>query len=104
MTDLKCKAENCSFNDHEVCKKGDIHVSGKHACDCSETNCASFTEDRAYEFAESLCPEPGKIAIDCEVENCTYNQTRKCSASHVDIQGKNAAVPSETTCMTFREK
>lgn len=103
MTELKCKAENCSYNDHELCKKGDIHVGGKHACVSNETNCDSFTEKCNCEFSESLTPD-AKATIACEAEKCTYNKNEKCTAGHVDIQGKNADIPSETTCGTFREK
>lgn len=104
MTDLSCKAENCCYNKEECCTKGDIHVGGKNACDCSETNCDSFADKCKTEFASSLCPEPGTTKVSCEAVNCMYNTDAACTAPHVNIQGRNAGYPKETTCSTFREK
>lgn len=104
MSSLNCKAKHCCYNDHEMCKKSEIHVGGKHACESDETCCDSFSENCNTEFASDLCPEPGTMSISCDAENCTYNSNRRCTSKHVDIQGKNADLPSETACATFRER
>ncbi|MFQ8703607.1 MAG: DUF1540 domain-containing protein, partial [Eisenbergiella sp.] len=39
MTELKCLAKNCAYNDSELCCKGDIMVGGMMACSCEDTCC-----------------------------------------------------------------
>lgn len=37
-----CKAENCVFNEACKCSAQEIGIAGSNACNCTETECASF--------------------------------------------------------------
>ncbi len=106
MADLKCGAENCTYNKEHFCCKGDIMVGGKKACTCDDTCCESFAQKReghdAFSNAASH-PSP-TISIDCEAVKCVYNSNYKCVAQHVDIRGGGACDCRETACATFTEK
>ncbi len=104
MAELKCKAESCTYNKNEYCCKGDIMVGGKHACDCDDTCCESFSERRADSFSSALNHPSPTISVDCEVSKCTYNNNYKCLAEHVDIMGSGASNRKETACATFKDK
>ena len=49
MAELKCGVQNCTYNENCLCSKGDIMVGGKHACDCDDTCCESFIQEREGE-------------------------------------------------------
>lgn len=106
MADLKCAAENCTYNEQAMCCKGDIMVGGKHACNCDDTCCDSFTCRREGQdaFKSSVIHPSKTISIDCEAIKCIYNTNYKCHADHVDIKGCSACDCKETACATFREK
>jgi delta-aminolevulinic acid dehydratase/porphobilinogen synthase len=40
--DVVCDACNCSFNENHKCGAGHIGIAGGDACNCQETECASF--------------------------------------------------------------
>lgn len=106
MADLKCAAENCTYNEQCMCCKGDIMVGGKHACNCDDTCCDSFICRREGQdsFKSSVIHPSKTISIDCEATKCIYNTNYKCHAEHVDIKGCSACDCKETACATFREK
>ena len=104
MADLKCGAENCTYNQNHLCCKGDICVGVKNASCSDETCCESFMvrkDENSYK--NSTCHVTNTISIDCEAEKCMYNSNYKCTASHVDIRGCHACDCRETACDTFRE-
>ena len=39
---VDCQACDCTFNKDRCCDAHEIHISGSHACQCSETECGSF--------------------------------------------------------------
>lgn len=39
---VDCKAMECVYNDECACHAGKISVEGSSACDCGQTECASF--------------------------------------------------------------
>lgn len=39
---IDCKAEDCMYNCECECHAGKISVEGSNACDCKETECATF--------------------------------------------------------------
>lgn len=39
---IVCEAENCRFNEEKNCTAERISVAGANACECKETECASF--------------------------------------------------------------
>lgn len=106
MAELKCAAENCTYNEERYCCKGDIMVGGKHACCDDETCCESFSKKREEEdaFSSSLSHPSKTISIDCEAVKCIYNSNYKCVADHVDIKGNGACDCRETACATFTER
>lgn len=40
--DVCCDACNCEFNDDKKCSAKHIGIAGANACECRETECASF--------------------------------------------------------------
>lgn len=41
--DVDCEAEKCRYNEGCKCHAGHIGIAGGQACQCEETECASFT-------------------------------------------------------------
>lgn len=41
-TEVACQACGCAYNEDACCHAGEIHISGSHACCCTETECGSF--------------------------------------------------------------
>lgn len=41
-TSVSCKAEECTFNENSVCHAKHIGIAGGSACECKETECATF--------------------------------------------------------------
>lgn len=41
-TDVTCQAATCTFNEQCKCHASHISVAGSNACDCQDTECASF--------------------------------------------------------------
>lgn len=104
MTELKCLAKNCAYNDSELCCKGDIMVGGMRACSCDDTCCESFREQREGSVRNALEHPDRMISIDCEAVKCVYNTNYKCHADHVDIRGCSAGSSKDTLCATFKER
>ena len=42
-SNIDCKATECQYNDACKCHAGKISVEGSQACQCEETECATFT-------------------------------------------------------------
>ncbi len=42
MSDIDCKATDCMYNHECQCHAGKISVEGSRACQCGETECATF--------------------------------------------------------------
>ncbi len=104
MTELKCLAKTCAYNESERCCKGDIMVGGMKACSCGDTCCESFREGREGSARNALEHPSRMISIDCEAVKCVYNTNYKCHADHVDIKGSNADGSRDTLCATFQER
>lgn len=41
-SDIHCNATNCQYNQNCNCEAGTVEVKGNNACQCCETECASF--------------------------------------------------------------
>ena len=41
-TEVQCEVTDCTFNQQCKCHASHISVAGSNACDCKETECASF--------------------------------------------------------------
>ncbi len=101
MTVLNCSATTCAYNSDELCSKGDIKVGGANAHDADHTSCESFLERREGSMGNSLGEGSTTIGIDCEAENCSYNEKCKCIAGAVNVGGNEACTSDETRCSTF---
>lgn len=42
MVDVSCDVCNCEFNEEQKCGAEHIGIAGGEACNCKETECASF--------------------------------------------------------------
>ena len=42
LTDIRCEAVKCMYNDNEKCTAGQIGVSGSNAHDMKQTECSTF--------------------------------------------------------------
>ncbi len=43
-TGIKCDVENCTYNDHHVCTAKAVDIVGCNACNCGQTECATFKQ------------------------------------------------------------
>lgn len=43
LSNIDCKAVDCKYNDNCACHAGKISVEGSNACQCEQTECATFT-------------------------------------------------------------
>lgn len=42
LSNIDCKATECTYNKECVCHAGKISVEGSNACQCEQTECATF--------------------------------------------------------------
>ncbi|MCI8991474.1 MAG: DUF1540 domain-containing protein [Eubacterium sp.] len=101
MTKLKCTVTNCLYNEDKLCSKDDITVEGKNATDKDSTCCGSFRERTGNSMKNSASHASQMTDVDCEAVNCTYNESCKCKADSIDINGSSACQCEETRCQTF---
>lgn len=106
MTNLNCSAYTCVYNQNSLCSRGSIEVQGKEAHISDDTCCASFRERSSESdptFRDSTGEKEGceKIQITCRAENCTYNDSCRCTAAAIDISGEDAKSCPGTCCDTF---
>ncbi len=101
MTQLKCSAQTCMYNEDRYCSKGDIMVEGRDAKDPSGTCCASFRERNENTARNSMEHPSRNIEVDCEAEHCVFNEECKCTAREIGIAGSHAAQSEDTECASF---
>ena len=104
MPALVCSAQNCVYNNAMYCSRGIIDVAGQDAKVCQDTCCASFHERERENMRSSIGTPTTSTKIDCEAQNCKYNENCKCHAVHVDISGAAACKCEQTECVTFTDK
>jgi hypothetical protein len=102
MPALSCSAMTCVYNQNELCSKGDIRVGGSGAKSSMETCCESFKERGEGTMSNSTGCGCTKIGVDCEAQNCTFNDNCKCEAGDIHIAGDSACSCQETECSSFR--
>ncbi len=101
MTQLKCSASNCMYNDNPLCSQGDITIGGRDAAKPNETCCESFRE-RTGSMMNAVVGSPSKeVSVRCQATNCGFNEDCKCSAKEIGIAGSNACTCGETECASF---
>lgn len=97
-SNLNCLANNCAFNKSGSCYAAHIKIEGFDAAITPETYCDTFRNDSSF----SMSNYAGKTTltnsqnISCSANNCTYNTSGGCNASHVDINFENSS------CETFQ--
>ena len=101
MTQLKCSAQTCVYNQENLCCKGDIQIEGKNAGDASGTCCASFRERKGDSILNAMEHPSKNIDVDCEAVRCIFNEDCKCSAKVIGIRGSHACNCDDTECASF---
>ncbi len=102
MTKLACNVTNCLHNSDDRCCKQTIIVDGHEACDCHETCCGSFDENKMGSFKNVFKTPENRLEVDCEAVKCIYNENRHCVAENIDISGNGANKAEQTQCATFK--
>lgn len=101
MAEIKCTVTNCYFNKRLGCTAPTITVDGRKAFESRSTSCETFIEQKPGVIS-SMNEAQGNTDIKCMAVNCIYNESECCEATGVIINGKNALVPAETCCSTFK--
>lgn len=104
MTKLACTVTNCLHNCDSRCCKQTIIVDGQDACQCSETCCGSFDENRDGAFQNVFKTPENRLEVDCEAVKCIHNENHHCMAKNIDISGDGASRSEHTQCATFQMK
>ena len=102
MTKLACTVTNCLHNCDSRCCKQTIIVDGQDACQCSETCCGSFDENKGGLFKNVFKTPESSLSVDCEAVQCIYNDNRHCAAAKIGIAGDGASRAEQTLCTTFQ--
>ena len=100
MAELKCTAENCTYNCESYCSKGDILVGESMQGYQTQVTCDSFREKGMVDsFSSSLEHPCETISIDCEADKCIFNSNYKCVAKQGDIKGLGSG---SAQCATYQ--
>lgn len=104
MTNLNCDVKTCYYNDNKCCCRQEIDVEGAGALNADMTCCGSFRENN--EASKNSCGTKAckETNIKCEVTNCLYNESHKCTAGTVDVTGTGAVNCGQTECATFKHR
>jgi hypothetical protein len=103
MAEIKCTVTNCYFNKKLGCTASYLTVNGRNADESRSTSCHTFIEQKPG--LRSSVDEPrGNTDILCAAVKCVYNESERCQADDIIVNGKNASVPEETCCSTFKSK
>ena len=109
MSQIKCNAQNCGYNENNMCHKKNIKVEGLFSRSKLGTFCQSFRNpiDEALfkeEMADEMNDEEHKTKIGCSANYCIYNKDNYCKAEKITVGQKNAKYRSETQCDSFELK
>lgn len=100
MTALDCNVSTCGFNSDRCCCKNEIDVKGGSDAKTADTCCSSYKNE--HDCATNSAKSPnGCLLVQCDVTNCVYNASEKCSADHIDISGNGANKSDQTICASF---
>ncbi len=104
MTKLTCHVTNCASNKNDCCCRPDIMVDGENAQHVSDTCCNSFVEKGKGEVSNNVCycKEDTSLDVKCDAVTCVHNDSMKCAASSICIEGCHACEKNETECSTFK--
>ncbi len=101
MAEIKCTVTNCYFNKSLGCTASSVTVDGRHADESRSTSCNTFIEQKPG-LRSSVNEPKSNTDIMCAAVKCVYNENERCDAKDIIVNGKNASVPEETCCSTFR--
>lgn len=106
MTNLKCSVVNCYHNQDKLCCLNSIKVEGPTAEISESTECSSFREQPKEMSNSCKCSHNGQpnhtLMIECDAKKCMYNDSNRCKASDIMVEGAGANVAGETRCATFK--
>lgn len=103
MPDLVCSVENCTYNKEHLCALNEIKVGGEQATNSESTCCDSFRDQRdSFSNCENCGCGTKRTDVECEAENCVFNEECKCHADSIDVCGCGATKARATECSTFR--
>jgi hypothetical protein len=115
MNQLKCDAQNCLYNQNQLCSAEEIKVQGGDTTGGSQTFCGTFNSKSVGNYVSSLgnmnyggaiqqMVSSGEVMepkVFCNAVNCTYNSEQICQADHVQIQNPTSSTAEQTECQTF---
>ena len=101
MPELKCTVQTCVHNKQYYCDLDHIQVGGEHAKRADETCCDSFEERTGDTYSNVNGQASATSNIRCEATECRYNQSCKCHAGKISVEGGDACQCKETECATF---
>lgn len=112
MTNLDCTVYGCTYNEKNSCTRGKIQVGGREAIKSSETLCESFQQKSGNTMnhasvnsvKNSTVEASNPTDVFCNAVKCRYNESNKCSASHIRIAGVHAVASGETECGSYEAK
>lgn len=102
MPELKCTVQNCTHNQNYYCNLDTIQVGGGQAKTASDTCCDSFEERKSGTYTNSTMEASPLSTINCQAQECCYNDQCKCNAGKISVEGSGACNCKDTECATFR--
>ena len=101
MPELKCTVQTCVHNQQFLCNLDKIEVGGNKAKRSEETCCDSFQERKGDSYSNVTGTASPTSTIDGKATDCQYNESCKCHAGKISVEGSNACHCQETECATF---
>ena len=101
MPELKCTVQTFVHNKQYYCDLDHIQVGGECAKRADETCCDSFEERTGDTYSNMAGQASATSDIRCEATECRYNQSCKCHAGKISVEGGDACQCKETECATF---
>lgn len=104
MPELRCSVDTCVHNKQFYCELDSINVGGSNARNARETSCESFQERKAGGYSNKMDEStPNPLSnIRCEACECVYNDSKKCEAGKISVEGHSACDCGDTECASFR--
>lgn len=102
MPELKCTVQTCTHNKQFYCDLDAIKVEGNTAKTSEETCCASFVERKGEHYSNAVHKASVTSDIDCKATDCMYNDSCKCHAGKISVEGSSACQCEETCCASFQ--
>lgn len=102
MPELKCTVQTCLHNKQFYCDLDEIQVAGDSARTAEQTSCGSFVERKGDQYSDVTGEASATSNIDCKAVECMYNDSCRCHAGKISVEGSNASQQEETVCATFQ--